>query len=314
MALASIIICTRNRADSLRRTLDSLNGVNIPEGLSAEVLVVDNGSTDDTAAVVRQCKFDKAVLKYLSEPQAGQSRSRNLGMAEAKGDIIVFTDDDVIPSADWLSSLCAPILDGKADAVAGCVRLAPHLVAPWMSTFHRQWLADTCGLDSVNPGRLVGANMAFSRSVLERVPAFDVELGPGALGFGDDTLFSEQLKAAGYRLTTAFDAVVEHHFLENRLQPDSWIQAAKKLGKVDAYIGHHWEHAVWPLPRRKVCEAFLILARHRVLFLFRKSKLEVPQSLLNAERYFHARLHYLQESKRPRNYDKHGLARLQPAR
>lgn len=313
MALASIIICTRNRADCLRKTLAALNGVNVSAQLSAEVIVVDNGSTDDTAAVVKECRFDKVVLKSLSEPQTGQSRSRNRGMAEANGDIIVFTDDDVIPSPDWLTSLCAPILAGKADAVAGCVRLAPHLVAPWMSVYHRQWLADTCGLDPENPGRLVGANMAFSRAVLERVPAFDVELGPGALGFGDDTLFSAQLKVAGYRMTTAFDAVIEHHFLEDRLLPDSWIQSAKKLGKVDAYIGHHWEHAVWPLPRRKVCEAYLKLARHRLLFLFSKSKPGVPQSLLDAERYYHARLHYLQESKRPRNYDKHGLAKLQPS-
>jgi len=159
---------------------------------------------------------------------------------------------------------------------------------------------------------MVGANMAFSRSVLEQVPAFDVELGPGALGFGDDTLFSQQLKIPGYRIAAAPDAVVEHHFLADRLQPDQWIQSARKLGKVDAYISHHWEHSVWPHPYRMLCVAWLRLVSQRLRFQFRRDKAVVSESLLVAVRCFYAPQYYLRIRNIPRNYDQYGLVKLVP--
>jgi glycosyltransferase involved in cell wall biosynthesis len=310
MPRASIIICTRNRSDSLRRTLAAIAGVTIPAGMSAEVIVVDNGSSDDTEAVVLQARLENPAVKYVVEPEPGQCRARNRGIAEATGDIVIFTDDDVIPVPDWLAMLCAPILAGTADAAVGCVQLAPHLITPWMAATHCDWLADTSRLDPRDPSRMVGANMAFSRSVLDRVPAFDIELGPGGLGFGDDTLFSRQLKAAGYRIALASQAVVEHHFLKDRLAPGEWIKSAGKLGRTDAYISHHWDHAVWPHPRRQAAVSFLRLAFHRLLA--GKAALVKSEPFLQHVRSFHAALQYLRERKRPRNYEKHGLVKLPP--
>jgi glycosyltransferase involved in cell wall biosynthesis len=283
----------------------------MPAGLSVEVIVVDNASRDDTAEAVRQASLDDAQLKYVSEPTPGQSRARNRGLAAADGDIIVFIDDDVIPATDWLGKLCAPILRDEADAVAGCVRLAPHLIKPWMSASHRDWLADTCSIDAANPSRMVGANMAFARVVLDRIPAFDVELGPGALGFGDDTLFSLQARAAGFRIVSAFDAVVEHHFMADRLAADNWVQAAKKLGQVDAYISHHWDRDVWPRPRRGICSSLLKVARCRLGRLSRRDTPATPE-LLSAVRSFHAGCHYLRVRNEPWKYEKRGLVKLTP--
>lgn len=307
--LLSIIICTRNRAASLRRTLAALATVRIPAGASAEIVVVDNGSTDDTAAAVREAAAGSVPLRYVSEPQPGQSRARNRGLAEARGEIIVFTDDDIIPAADWLERLCAPILNEQAEVAAGCVHMAPDLLQPWMTAAHCAWLADTGTLNLQEPGRLVGANMAFSKSVLAKVPAFDLELGPGALGFGDDTLFSQQLKAAGYKIAPAFDAVVEHHFAKDRLDPKQWFAAARKLGQVDAYISYHWENFKWPHPRTALCLAFLHWAHCRFLTTLLAEGFPAPEDLLNATRNLHARLQYLREQKRPRNYEPRGLVK-----
>jgi glycosyltransferase involved in cell wall biosynthesis len=314
MTRASIIICTQNRADNLRRTLAAMAGISVPAGMSVEMIIVDNGSTDETAAVVRDCALANMTVKYALEEHKGKSWALNRGLAEADADILVFTDDDVIPAQDWLTRLCAPIIGGAADAVVGSVKMAPHLDRPWMTETHRAWLADTDGLDARNPERLVGANMAFSRSVLEKIPAFDIELGPGALGFGEETLLSEQMRLAGYRIFAAFDAKVEHHFDENRLEPARWADAAKKRGRIDAYMAHHWAHDTWPNPRWLACVASLQYLRHYLPYSINKPKSgAMPLSLLNATRHLHAAIHYLEVRKKPRNYEKYGLVRRSAA-
>lgn len=312
MRRISIIICTRNRAPSLARTLAAIGEVAIPTGATCEVLIVDNASTDETETVARGTQLRNAApIQYLREPRGGQSCARNAGLAAAAGDLIVFTDDDVIPAARWLCKLCAPILSGAADAVAGGVRLAPHLERPWMSACHRAWLAGTDALDRRAPSRMVGANMAFSRSVLEKVPGFDPELGPGAIGFGDDTLFSLQLRQAGFRIAAAFEAEVEHHFEERRLSTPHWLESARRMGRTDAYLAYHWENSDWVRPWRHVLRAAL---RRLTCFAAWVRSSQAPERMLTATRHLHAGLQYLRERRRPRNYAPRGLARLVPAR
>lgn len=300
MASVSIIICTRDRAASLARTLAAIRDVALPPGTDCEVLVVDNASTDDTEAVARA-----AQVRYLREPARGLARARNTGLAAARGDVLVFTDDDVRPEREWLTRLTAPILSGEAEAVAGGVRLAPHLARPWMSAYHRAWLAGTDDLDPQHPSRMVGANMAIARTVLTRVPSFDPELGSGALGCGEDTLFALQVREAGFRIAAALDAAVEHHFEESRLRRTRWLAAARRMGRSDAYLAYHWEGADWLRPWRSIAST---AARQIAWFTSRG----VPESLLKATRHLHACLHYPRERRRPRNYMPHGLVKLIP--
>ena len=106
----SIIICTRDHAESLRATLEALGRVFVPERWTVEVLVVDNGSTDPTPAVVREARLSTMTVRYVLESRPGQSRARNAGLAVARGDIILFTDDDVRPARDWLRSAIASVV------------------------------------------------------------------------------------------------------------------------------------------------------------------------------------------------------------
>ena len=216
----------------------------MPGEVQVEILVVDNGSTDRTAGVVEEARRSDPRIRYLAEPHPGQSRARNAGLRAVASEAVVFIDDDVQIASpqSWLSQLCGPILAGLADAAAGAVRVAPSLCRPWMTAFHRSLLASTERLEAGGPVELVGANMAFARRVLERVPGFDEELGPGALGFGDDSLFSWQLVEAGYRLTSAFDAVVEHHPDPRRLTRAALLEAARAFGRTRGYYQYHWLH------------------------------------------------------------------------
>src|SRR5256885_122646 len=129
----SIIITTRNRAEHLRETLASFQRLQVPKELPAELLVVDNASTDDTAEVVKTCRLPNIPLRYLHEPKPGQSNARNSGLANTTGEVILFTDDDVRVSANWIEGMAEPILARKADAVAGGVRIAKELERGWMT-------------------------------------------------------------------------------------------------------------------------------------------------------------------------------------
>ena len=260
---ASILIVTRNRAADLAQTLQAMRNVVIPDSFKAELLVIDNGSTDRTREVVENCDMGGLPLRYIHEPRVGQTVGRNTGMAESTGEVILFTDDDVRPPAGWVIDMCEPIFQGKADAVCGGVRLAPHLIRPWMTHLHRSWLASSEWLTRGAPESLVGANMAFSRKVLERVPGFDPELGPGAAGFFDDTLFASQLQVAGYRIHDGMDVSIEHHFEPSRMNRESWLNAAKRRGESQAYVGHHWKHWGLKLGGLRVWQAAWKLAAWR---------------------------------------------------
>ena len=307
----SIIICTCNRAEHLRQTLEAAGRLPVPAGYECELLVVDNGSTDDTADWVQSLTLPNMPLHYVLEARRGQCYARNTGMAAARGEIILFTDDDLRFPPDWIAGMCGPILRGEADAVAGGVKLAQHLVQPWMTLSHRGMFASTEGLDPDAPKFMVGANMAFSRRVLEQVPGFDTALGPGALGFFDESLFSWQLQAAGLRLGSALNVVVEHHPDPSRMSRTALLETQRKYGRSLAYIEHHWRHNTIKFPGLR-----LLLRRARLLLasLTRRGevrRLPYPPEWQMGHALTIALLdQYVQERRRPRCYARHGLRKL----
>ncbi len=316
MALqASIIICTLNHAQSLQETLASLAAVRVPASMPTELIVVDNGSTDSTAEIVRQFRPAHLEVKYVSAPKRGQCEARNAGLAAAQGEVILFTDDDLRFPPNWIEDMCGPILRGEADAVAGGVKLAPHVVQPWMTLSHRGMLASTEGLDPDAPKFMVGANMAFSRRILEKVPAFDTELGPGALGFFDESLFSWQLLAAGFRLGSALDVRVEHHPDTSRLSRAALLDTQRKYGRSLGYIEHHWEHSTIKAARMR-----LLLRRARLLLSSLTRRGEVrrlphpPEWEMGHTLTIALLDQYLRERRKPRHYAHHGLRKLTEGR
>jgi glycosyltransferase involved in cell wall biosynthesis len=210
--------------------------------MAVELLVVDNGSSDDTPAVLQAQGFENLSYRWVRESKPGLAYARNTGLKHAKGNVLMFTDDDVRVPPDWISSLAKPILRGEVDAMAGGVRLAPHLRKPWMNDSNTGILAETKDIDPAAPERLVGANMAFHRKVLEAVPQFDPRLGAGALGMGEETLFSYQLREAVFTIGSAFDIEVEHHCDDTRFTAASLRNAWKAVGRAAGYIDYHWRH------------------------------------------------------------------------
>lgn len=307
---ASILIVTRDRAADLDLTLKSMEGLIVPDGVEAEILVVDNGSKDATQEVVGKHAGGPIPVRSVIEPNAGKSNGLNTGLARSAGDVIIFTDDDVRPPADWIEGMCSPIASGRADAVAGGVKLAPNLLRPWMTKMHRTWLAATEWLAGGAPCGLVGANMAISRDVLKRVPAYDPELGGGALGFFEDVLFGAQVLAAGFRIHDGLDVCVEHHFDPSRLGRETWVAGAGKRGESHAYMGHHWEHWRGRFIRARLWREQTRLARWRSRNPDRMGGEGCSEEELQLIYNCGVLRGHLRESARPRNYEHHGLVKL----
>jgi glycosyltransferase involved in cell wall biosynthesis len=306
----SIIIPTRDRAASLKETLRAIDETALPADLAGEVLVVDNGSRDSTRRLVRQAKVWGRPPLYLYEPRLGLSSARNAGMAVARGEILLWTDDDVRPGRTWIEAMCRPIREGRADAVAGRVKLPECLERPWLRPWHRVCLA----VDSPTAGDfdLVGANMAFARRVLEEVPAFDVEIGPGALGSGDDSFFSRQLVAAGFRLVAADqDSTAVHHCGADRLTRSGLAEVLLAQGRSQAYVDYHWKHRSAWFPTFRGGKSMLGLCVPHIL----RRLLGDRDSVIGRReaRWLWRWSYYRQmliESRRPRQYEQFGLKKL----
>jgi len=293
----------------LQQTLAALGKLTVPAGWAAELIVVDNGSTDNTAALVEQTQLPNLPVRRLYEARAGKSNALNAGMASAQGEILLFADDDVIPSADWMEKMVAHLQKPGCDAVVGRIELAANLRRPWLGTRY-QALLGVLDFKS-GPVELVGANAGIRKAVLQKVPQYDPELGPGALGLGEDSLFSYQLAKAGFKVKYAEDACVIHRPGESRLLRRAWLGAARNVGRTNAYLQYHWEYDDINAPYAR----FLWLK----IKLWLRRRLQPPPPL-DSEGCPEWELSYVwqlelyrqfcRERRRPRNYEPRGLTKL----
>jgi glycosyltransferase involved in cell wall biosynthesis len=219
---ASVIVCTYNRAESLKRTLRSLQAQRVREEVNWEVLLIDNNSSDNTRQLVEALQPEFTRLRYFFEVQQGLSHARNRGLSEARGRVILFTDDDVAPEADWVQQVLDGIEEIGCDACGGYI--APDWQRPppsWLTERFHGFLAVRADReDSYQITRDMlppfGANMAFRREVFDRVGAFDVSRGRTGtvLASGEDgDLFDRLLNAGG--TVMFFGHAKVHHSIES---------------------------------------------------------------------------------------------------
>lgn len=236
---ATIIICTCNRAESLRLTLDALSQCASYKDGRIELLVVDNASTDSTREVVSAFQCTQFAVNYLYEPKRGKGNAYNSGIAAALGEICIFTDDDVRPAPDWISQHLSAYTDPTVASVQGRIELEFDAPPPeWMEGIHRSFLAETVpGFEPIFPytRHLVGANMSFRKSAAQDAGPFSPLLGPGRSGFWDESEFSERLMRKGYLQMYQPGASVRHMIPAARLTCSYYKDAAFRQG-ISAYI------------------------------------------------------------------------------
>lgn len=226
----SVIICTYNRASLLIKTLRSL--LLLDRLKEAEVIVVDNRSTDETPSVVgdfiARCG-DTLDIRYVLEPVQGLSAARNNGILSARSELIAFLDDDAIPERTWLSTILETFeSQAKVMAMGG-------LIHPLFETERPAWLIPPfeLPLTIVNLGNEVreyppglhpcGANMAMRKTV------FDISLFPLDLGRKGESLISgeeswvfEQIRKKGHSILYHPQMAVQHFIPAARLT-EEWM-------------------------------------------------------------------------------------------
>ena len=211
MIQVSLLVCTRDRGASLDRLLTSITRA--AAGFDAiEVVVVDNGSSDDTLTRLaawrsRQC-FPVTVV---AEPRPGLARARNAGLSRVRGDIVAMTDDDCVLDAGFFAMLVARfdqapspvviggrILLGDPDDLAVTIKLEDYAMEAPRNRFPN--------------GFVMGANLAFTRDVVARIGSFDERFGAGGrFRAAEDADFV--IRALRHDIPVRYDPyfVVAHH-------------------------------------------------------------------------------------------------------
>jgi glycosyltransferase involved in cell wall biosynthesis len=195
----SVVVCSKNGARTIRDTLEGLTRLEYP---NHEVIVVDDGSTDATAAIARAYPFS-----VISVPNGGLSAARNIGLAAARGDIVAYIDDDAWPDPHWLHYLVVTLTGGGHAAVGG-----PNLPPPGDG-----YLAECVGHAPGGPTHVLvadteaehvpGCNMAFRKDALQAIGGFDPQFRTA----GDDVDVCWRLRDGGGTIGFSAAALVWHH-------------------------------------------------------------------------------------------------------
>jgi cellulose synthase/poly-beta-1,6-N-acetylglucosamine synthase-like glycosyltransferase len=219
----SVVVPVRDGDSTIADCLDAILATDYPRD-RREILVVDNGSTDGTPALIRA-----RPVRYLHEPKRGVSHARNRGIAESRGEILAFVDADCLVDRNWLSELVRPFEDPEVGCVAGGLqhvpattpaeRQAARMLGDW------QRFAFTS-----KPAYAITANAAYRRDVLDEIGPFDTHMTRAQ----DVELGLRFQERSGRRLAYAEDAVARHRNRSTQLgffrQQLGWAYGAGLVG------------------------------------------------------------------------------------
>jgi glycosyltransferase involved in cell wall biosynthesis len=245
----TVAIPTHNRARLLGETLASIAALKMPGGAEAECIVVDNNSSDDTAAVVDSFAKSAAVpIRRVLEPNIGSSRARNRAVGEARGEFILFIDDDAIAEPQWAAEMIAEMERRKLDAACGIVlpqwtKLPPRWLGPSLyvrlAVHDEQKLADLSSSQVETVHNYFSANVGFRRRTFEVFGGFREELGVvgGNPMSGEDTELFARIIARGGAMGFVPRARVHHVIPPERMRRSYLRRKSYAFGLGSAIAG-----------------------------------------------------------------------------
>lgn len=249
--MLTVVIPTRNRADLLAPALESILKQDLPQS-RFEVLVINNGSTDDTQHVIDQYKGQLANLSGIYAPEPGLHTGRHVGMKAAKGDVLVFADDDIEALPTWLSSIGTVFKDPQVAMVGGNnYPLFQQTPPNWLrQMWHRRtfrgfkWIPSLSVLEfsrppkEMSPYLIWGCNFAIRKDVLLQAGGFHPDGMPKELirfrGDGE-THVSRHVAESGLKCVFHPGASVYHKVAPERMTHAYFRQRGFNQGVSDSY-------------------------------------------------------------------------------
>jgi glycosyltransferase involved in cell wall biosynthesis len=249
----SIIIPTRNRASILARTLESIQRCVQPNSARVETLVVDNGSTDDTANVSIDfaSETNRFPIRRILEETPGLHAGRHRGLAEANGDILLFADDDIEPTETWITAVADMFTDTSVVLGGGkCLPLYETTPPEWLEAMWEpvpqggRMLAPLSLIDqgdtskTSNPHYIFGCNFAIRKTTLLDAGGFHPDGMPPELiryrGDGE-TYISQYVHSKGLRAYYQPEASVCHYVSAARMTEEYFHRRFFNQGISDSY-------------------------------------------------------------------------------
>ena len=240
----SVVLATFKRSEVLRRTLESFTHLQI-NGLSWDLWVIDNAGDPDTEAVVKKFS-DRLPVNYLIERKPGKNNALNSSLGFVKGALVVFTDDDVISSPDWLSELHEGAKRWLSHKVFGGRIIAdwPDGVPFWgddhpynqsLFSLHCPSLEERpYGVGDFLP---YGPNMAVRREIFDRGYRYNPDIGPKnstIYRMGSETELLRRLKDDGFVPVFLPKALVKHQIRPEQMTPTGLNRRNFRIGLSDA--------------------------------------------------------------------------------
>lgn len=200
MVRYSVIVPAYNASRTIKMCLEALMGQFMPRE-EYEVIVVDDGSTDDTARIIREFP-----VKYVRQENRGPATARNRGVAEARGEIILFTDSDCVPEKNWIEEMAKPFRNSDVAAVKGAYRtLQSGVMARFSQLEFEERFEMLKKADSIDMVDTYSA--AFRKEVFTGAGGFDTSF---PVANNEDTELSYRLAKAGHRMVFNPNAIVSH--------------------------------------------------------------------------------------------------------
>lgn len=238
--VVSVLLPTYRRPHHLPATLGALAVQQLDVGW--ELVVVDNDPAGSAREQVDASRSGFAVdVRYVLEPTRGAAAARNRGLEEVRGEVVAMVDDDVLPAADWLRLLVAPLLAGEANGSGGRVLLDSSVPRPrWFDAALLGGLVSH--FDPPGPGRgledgelVLTANAAFRTAALRATGGFDIGLGPNGDRHmvNDDLQVVRALQRRGSRVVFVPAAVVVHELPAERISVRWLLKRAWWQGRSD---------------------------------------------------------------------------------